>query len=195
MSFRTFWVLPLAVLLLGCPPKIGKKCNISTDCSQLGDRLCDTNQPDGYCTIFNCEPDTCPESICVGFDPNLDPACKSADDGRWPSFQRTFCMKACSEDSDCRDGYECIDLSLPQYQRSRRAEVVDIGAADGGLGFGVCMVKATSASDAGVMSMDDSDAGIPGVCRPAPADAGLVDGGAPWPPFGQGTGGAGGAGP
>lgn len=187
MSFRNFWVLPLAVLLLGCPPKIGKKCSISTDCSQLGDRLCDTNQPEGYCTIFNCEPDTCPESICVGFDPSLDPACKSADDGRWPRFQRTFCMKACSEDSDCRDGYECIDLSLPQYQISRRAEVVDIGAADGGFGFGVCMVKATGASDAGVMSTD-ADAGIPGVCRPA--DAGLIDGAAPWPPYGQGTGGA-----
>ncbi|MFT3766358.1 MAG: hypothetical protein QM820_12730 [Minicystis sp.] len=192
MSLRKLCLLPLAALLLGCPPKIGNKCSISTDCSQLGDRLCDTNQPDGYCTIFNCEPDNCPDSVCVGFDPNLDPACKSADDGRWPRFQRTFCMKACSSDSSCRDGYECVDLSVAANQSSRRAEVVDTGAADGGLGFSVCMVKLTTA-DGGVppdMTSSD-DAGIPGVCKPA--DAGLIDGAAPWQPF-TGSGGAGGTG-
>ncbi|APR83312.1 Hypothetical protein A7982_08661 [Minicystis rosea] len=199
MSFRNLWLLPLAALLLGCPPKIGNKCTVSTDCSQLGDRLCDTNQPNGYCTVFNCEPDNCPDAICVGFDPNLDPACKTADDGRWPRFQRTFCMKACSSDGDCRDEYECVDLSIPGNQTSRRAEVVDTGAADGGLGFGVCMVRLVT-SDGGTPMMSESDGGIPGVCRPA--DAGLVDGAAPWTPYtgstgstgSGGTGGMGGAG-
>jgi hypothetical protein len=196
MSLRNLWVLPFAALLLGCPPKIGKSCSISTDCSTLGDRLCDTNQPDGYCTIFNCEPDTCPDSICVGFDPSLDPACKSADDGRWPRFERSFCMKACSADSNCRDGYACVDLSDPAERVSKRAEVVDTGAADGGLGFAVCMARSLS-GDAGVPASMNLDAGIPGVCRPA--DAGLVDGGAPWPAYGAGgaggTSGTGGASP
>src|ERR1700712_731835 len=111
MSLRLFWVIPLSALTFGCTPKIGNTCTLSTDCSQLGDRLCDVTQPDGYCTIFNCEPDQCPDSICVGFDPTLDPACKNADNGRWARFQRTFCMKPCDDDGDCRDAYQCVDLT------------------------------------------------------------------------------------
>src|SRR5206468_6843571 len=35
----------LAALLTGCTPKIGDDCQTSVDCSQQGDRLCDTAQP------------------------------------------------------------------------------------------------------------------------------------------------------
>jgi hypothetical protein len=122
---RLAWVFPLATLLLGagCAPKIGKACTLSTDCSQLGDRLCDTTQPGGYCTIFNCEPDTCPEAVCVGFDSQIDPACGPTQASQASRFERTFCMKGCDDDSDCRDGYKCqepkalsatiVDLTLP----------------------------------------------------------------------------------
>ncbi len=122
---RIAWVFPLATLLLGagCAPKIGKSCTLSTDCSQLGDRLCDTTQPGGYCTIFNCEPDTCPEAVCVGFDSQIDPACGATQASQAARFERTFCMKGCNDDSDCRDGYKCqepkalsatiVDLTLP----------------------------------------------------------------------------------
>ncbi|MFW5740185.1 MAG: hypothetical protein ACOC1F_07450, partial [Myxococcota bacterium] len=59
----------LATWMLGCNPKIGDDCTNSTDCSVSGDRLCDTTQPGGYCTVFNCEPDMCPEEAqCVAFD-------------------------------------------------------------------------------------------------------------------------------
>jgi hypothetical protein len=190
MSFRSFWVLPLSALLLGCPPKIGNKCTLSTDCSQLGDRLCDSTQPDGYCTIFNCDPDNCPDAVCVAFDPTLDPACQNADQGRWPRFQRTFCMKPCGSDSDCRDQYACVDLSVRENQLRRRAEVVDVFANDGGSGTSVCMALALSPDggvipeDAGATS-DTGDGGIPGVCRPP--DAGTdADGGVPWTPFDAG---------
>jgi hypothetical protein len=196
MSLRNLWVLPLAALLLGCPPKIGNKCTLSTDCSQLGDRLCDTAQPDGYCTIFNCEPDNCPDSICVGFDPTLDPTCQGVDDGRWPRFQRTFCMKPCSSDGDCREQYHCVDLSDPNNQVANRAVVVDTGAGDGGLGYSVCMVNPYygvdgGAPDAGAM-MSVSDAGPPPICKPFTG----FDGGTPWPAYKPdgGVGGAGGAG-
>jgi hypothetical protein len=227
MSIRPPWLLPLLALLSGCTPKIGNKCTLSTDCSQLGDRLCDTNQPEGYCTVFNCEPDNCPDSICVAFDPTLDPACKTADDGKWPRFERTFCMRPCDSDGDCRDQYQCVDLS-PSVDNdagtmvenpalaARRAQVVDTGAADGGLGFKVCMVKSSCAD--GVQDHDETDvdcggpacqkcavkqrcltntdcasgacsggvcqagdSGVPAVCLPP--DAGLVDGGAPWPAY------------
>ncbi len=194
MSLRYLWLIPISALLLGCAPKIGKSCTLSTDCSQLGDRLCDTNQPDGYCTIFNCEPDNCPDSICVGFDPSLDPACRNVDDGRWPRFQRSFCMAPCSSDSDCRDGYECIDLSVSGNRQSRRAEVVDTGAGDGGLGYAVCMARPFGETDGGSMTNmgtpDAGDGGIPAVCKPHQGFP--TDGGAPWPPF-TGAGGAGGS--
>jgi hypothetical protein len=139
MSLRPLRVLPLLALLLGCTPQIGKKCTLSTDCSQLGDRLCDTTQPGGYCTVFNCEPDQCPNAICVAFNPMLDPACGAATDGRWPRFERSFCLASCNGDGDCRDQYQCIDLSSTANQTARRAYVVDLGAADGGLGYKVCM--------------------------------------------------------
>ncbi len=83
----------------------------SVDCSAQGDRLCDTSQPEGYCTIFSCEPDTCPEdTLCVGFGAELPPSCEAPDaaDPRWPRFERTFCMSLCETDEDCRDGYQCL---------------------------------------------------------------------------------------
>src|SRR5829696_1409616 len=114
---RLPFALSGAVLMFiaGCAPEIGDDCNTSLDCSQQGDRLCDTKQPGGYCTIFNCEPDSCPEdeAVCVAFDFVLDPMCHPGDlpanDTEWARFGRTFCMKACEEDDDCRDdeGYEC----------------------------------------------------------------------------------------
>src|SRR4051794_40702327 len=48
-------------VLAACTPSIGDKCVLSTDCSTRGDRLCDTAQPDGYCTQFNCAKNSCPD--------------------------------------------------------------------------------------------------------------------------------------
>jgi hypothetical protein len=92
----------------GCTPKVGDACETNLDCSTLGDRLCDTTQPGGYCTVFNCEAGACPdEAACVAFNMQLDPACQSLDDSRSGRFGTTFCMFVCEEASDCRDGYEC----------------------------------------------------------------------------------------
>jgi hypothetical protein len=151
-----------AAVGLACSPQIGKKCSISTDCSQLGDRLCDSTQPGGYCTVFNCEPDSCPNAICVGFDPTLDPACGTAANGRPPRFERTFCLAQCSSTSDCRDQYECVDLSTTANQTLRRARVVDVGAGDGGLGFSVCMT-ATCAD--GLKDGAETDVDCGGICN------------------------------
>jgi hypothetical protein len=163
MPLRNLWVLSLSLLFAGCTPKIGNKCTLSTDCSQLGDRLCDSTQPGGYCTIFNCEPDNCPSSICVAFGWSLDPAC-GAPDGRWPRFERSFCMSSCGSSADCRTGYDCVDLSNPDNPASRRAQVVDTGAADaGGLGFQVCM--AATCFD-GLKNGDETDIDCGGTCKP-----------------------------
>jgi hypothetical protein len=90
-------LLVSAVVAIGCTPEIGDSCSLSTDCSIQGDRLCDTSQPDGYCTIFNCDPGSCPdESMCVSFHPNSE------------RFARRFCVRRCDKASDCRTGYACV---------------------------------------------------------------------------------------
>jgi hypothetical protein len=92
-----------------CTPKIGDKCVLSTDCSTQGDRLCDTSQPGGYCTEFNCVANGCPDqAACVLFDAAL-PGCTYDDRaGAYGSrVARGFCMALCGNDSDCRGGYVC----------------------------------------------------------------------------------------
>ena len=112
----------LVALTAGCRAEIGDSCVASADCSPQGDRLCDTSQPEGYCTVFSCEPDTCAEeAVCVGFGLTLDPACEVVGtDPRWKRFQRTFCMYACESDDDCREGYAC---AIPT---DRNGESIDI---------------------------------------------------------------------
>jgi hypothetical protein len=102
----------LFVLALGCSPGIGDECTSSADCTTGGPNwLCDITQPSGYCTIFNCEPDTCPEdSKCVLFssDRSTVPGCEDAT-GTSP-YQRSFCMASCEGEGDCRGGYSCLDV-------------------------------------------------------------------------------------
>jgi hypothetical protein len=96
----------------GCKPKIGDECSVSTDCSSTGDRLCDTTQVGGYCTIFNCEPGTCPEeAVCVAFNTSKSLVCDDPQEN--DRLQRTFCMRNCSEGDDCRGGYDCVDMNDP----------------------------------------------------------------------------------
>jgi hypothetical protein len=119
------------LFLLGCQPSIGDHCIQSTDCSATGERLCDTSQPNGYCTIFNCQPNRCPSgSGCVATNPSAF-GCPY-DDRHAPSrFSRQLCLKTCTQDSDCREGegYGCIvpetygllvlDTNNPQTQNTQ----------------------------------------------------------------------------
>ena len=101
-----------SVILSGCQPLIGDDCRVDTDCSQLGDRVCDTSQPGGYCSQFNCKPESCPEgeAICVAFSSELSSVRGCQDPNRPSPFERTFCMRGCERDADCRPGYACIDV-------------------------------------------------------------------------------------
>ncbi len=108
------WLLCLVVAVAaGCKPKVGDDCRISTDCSAAGDRLCDITAPGGYCTVYNCEPDSCPEdeSLCVEFGAQRSPVSKCEDKQSPSPYGRAFCMATCDDDSDCRTGYTCADLS------------------------------------------------------------------------------------
>ncbi len=102
----------LLLLVAGCAPGIGDACETSTDCSQNGDRLCDVSQPGGYCTVFACDPGSCPDdAVCIlfGKDPSTVAGCED-DTGSNPSA-RSFCMKKCKNSGDCRqpEGYICVD--------------------------------------------------------------------------------------
>ena len=91
--------LAVGALAGGCKPQVGDACKQSTDCSVSGDRLCDTSMPDGYCTLFNCEPDGCPgDSICVQFHASSE------------RFARSFCMAPCTDPKNCRAGYTCAQI-------------------------------------------------------------------------------------
>jgi len=115
-AFLAFGVLALTGGALACSPQVGDPCKDAADCSQVGDLLCDTTQPGGYCTQFNCEPGGCDDdSLCIAFRAreSFELAC---DNPQIPSrFERTFCMATCSNDGDCRgsEGYACEDMNIP----------------------------------------------------------------------------------
>src|ERR1700742_4287558 len=113
VGFPRDYLFALVLLLGGCQPNIGDACTQHTDCSATGNRLCEPNLPGGYCTIFNCEPHSCPdEAACVayGVAPSVNRLCAVQQEQR---LERTFCMRRCSGDGDCRAGYACVDLSPP----------------------------------------------------------------------------------
>ena len=116
LSLSVTLVAGLATLT-GCTPKIGDKCVQNTDCSLQGNLVCDTSAPNGYCTVFNCIPDSClDKAACVEFQGNV-PGCPY-DDYKSPARTgRTMCLEQCTKDSDCRqsDQYLCVDPRQPPY--------------------------------------------------------------------------------
>lgn len=129
----------LALLLLltaavGCGKEIGDECIVNTDCDPNGRRICiDTNEHGGYCTIMGCDYNTCPEEgTCVRFftgqfdnktcdyttegtstfDCSLDELCDLANHCVPRASEVRYCMRRCSSNDDCRDGFECRDLEL-----------------------------------------------------------------------------------
>ncbi|HEX2871467.1 MAG TPA: hypothetical protein VHP33_09430 [Polyangiaceae bacterium] len=127
LSEKLWLLCVLVAVAAGCKPKVGDDCRISRDCSAAGDRLCDITAPGGYCTVYNCEPDTCPEdeSLCVEFGAQRSPVSKCEDKQSPSPYGRAFCMATCEEDSDCRSGYSCEDLSNPKNPWG--AVLIDLG--------------------------------------------------------------------
>jgi len=145
-----------AAMLAGCTPQIGDHCNLNTDCSLQGTRVCDNAQTNGYCTSFNCAPNTCIDNaVCVMLYADV-PGCPFNGYQSPSRTQRTLCMKGCSQNSDCRtgEGYECVDptvapldgVELDDVQGRKVCSVIpiplDAGAmsdAGGGAVAPVCM--------------------------------------------------------
>jgi hypothetical protein len=191
------WLLGFAALAFaaGCTPRIGDKCTVSTDCSATGDRLCDITEPGGYCTVFNCEPDGCPdEAACINFGTALSVgniAGCTVSQGDSP-YQRAFCLASCESDSDCRGGYRCIEpetvggVKVDRY-RSNKVCAVPRSASDPVLDGGnnqVCLGSDAGAdltSSGGALSSTDAgsaaDGGSSGAGSAGADDAGAGAGG------------------
>ena len=127
------YLVLVALLAAGCGKEIGDACIVSSDCSIDGTRVCDISQREGYCTIQGCDYSTCPgEAACIRFfmgsfanrlcnpttenittdDCTLDELCSLEGECVPRAAEARYCMKKCSSQSDCRDGYECRDLGL-----------------------------------------------------------------------------------
>jgi hypothetical protein len=123
------------LLVVGCGNSIGDSCERSLDCSPEGDRICDLSEssPGGYCTVRGCDHESCPDdSLCVRFFSAHFPerTCTLATediatDDCLPDEECTlrgtcapslsevrFCMQRCSNNGDCRGGYECRNEEL-----------------------------------------------------------------------------------
>jgi hypothetical protein len=187
VELRLAFVLALA--LAACRPEIGDACETSTDCSPTGDRLCDITQKSGYCTVFNCEPGECPEeAVCVEFGGARSPVAGCEDPLGSGPYTRTFCLKKCGENNDCResDGYKCLDPTrswgakwLDEHSKvcgiapragkvpklNEDAGVPGAGGSDGELpprSNDVCTGEITPPSGAGGAPPDDGTAGAGG---------------------------------
>jgi len=121
------FLVVLALVAAGCGKEIGDACIVSSDCSPNGDRQCDISQKEGYCTIQGCDYATCPEeAACIRFftgsfenkpcsaqsECSLDELCNLVGHCVPRSSEVRYCMKTCESNDDCRDGYECRNLTL-----------------------------------------------------------------------------------
>ena len=175
MLSRLAFGLALLSCLVGavsaCRPEIGDKCQVSTDCSVRGDRLCDTSQPGGYCTQFNCRANTCPDQAgCVLFNAAI-PGC-GYDDRSGPFGSRVArgsCIARCTSNSDCRseDGYVCADPRKPPWN----ALVLDDDQS-----ITVCLVVPVEGMDGGQTPIVHQAAPVcgPAAPTPPPIDAGAA---------------------
>jgi hypothetical protein len=185
VSVLAFAIAPAA--LLGCTPAVGDRCTLSTDCSVQGNRVCDTSEPGGYCTLLGCTPNACPDNAaCVEFGASV-PGC-AYDDYQAPSrVGRSMCMKTCGSNSDCResDGYTCASPTaensstvILDTDQSRRVCMIT-GAAVTAVDADVCSSERTDAAPLDLSSGGDNggDGGGQDAAGDGAGDAGQEDAG------------------
>lgn len=177
-AFAAAAMAAAGALATGCTPQIGDHCYLNTDCSLQGTLVCDNAAPNGYCTSFNCSPNTCQgqgPAACVMLYPEV-PGCPYNGYRAPTRTNRTLCLKSCNSNSDCRtgEGYECADPRGPPWE----ALILDDDQNQR-----VCLAIPT-ALDSGVAAEAGSSA-EPAVCMPEGPVLSPIDGGAPDAPGGD----------
>jgi hypothetical protein len=106
-----------AAAISGCTPHVGDHCNLNSDCSLQGTLVCDNSQPNGYCTLFNCAPNSCQDQAACVLTAKGVPGCAYSDYQSPSRTARSMCLARCAHDSDCRtgDGYVCRDPTQPPW--------------------------------------------------------------------------------
>lgn len=85
-------LMVLAAFGGGCAATVGDGCTSNRECATAQE--CDTASPGGYCTILTCRANSCPsEAWCASFS--------------LADRTRSFCLRKCQDNGDCRDGYKC----------------------------------------------------------------------------------------
>jgi hypothetical protein len=191
-------LLAAAAVLLSavaaCTPEIGDKCILSTDCSVRSDRVCDTSQPNGYCTQ-NCRGNSCPDkAACVLYNTSIQGCGFDDRSGPFGSrVARSFCTARCFTNADCRteEGYVCADpkkypwnaFILDDVQDQLVCLVVPAEGLEGGVDASTADAAVCSATgpavapiDAGKAKMTDA-AAVDANAADAGADTGIVDSG------------------
>jgi hypothetical protein len=199
MAFRLCFALALglAAALLGCSPHVGSSCQTNSQCSLQGTLVCDNSQPAGYCTSFNCAPDSCQNgAACVLLSPAV-PGCPYDDYKSPVRTGRSMCLQHCHKDSDCRtnEGYVCADPRQPPWDavvldddQEEKVCIVTPNFSGGAAMFddaAVCQPSLGDAApppieagvtfsfDAGSVEVDASDASAPDASDAAALDAGV----------------------
>ncbi len=88
-KFFSFFIISL--LSAGCgpeTPRFGAPCDKDSVCGGV----CNLGLPNGMCTFACSETEPCKKGTCVVFSENA------------------WCLPSCEQNSDCRDGYGCIDF-------------------------------------------------------------------------------------
>ncbi len=151
---RAIILLLAGFAVAGCNEHIGDSCSNSTDCSVTGGRQCDLAQPGGYCTVFACDPDTCPEGACVEW--RFIPS-RTAE---------TWCMKTCDNTGNCRLEYSCVfpdeittsgELDPEVPVEDRVARIIDLESRKAEAKICVALVSASNPDDP---AQPDLDAGL-----------------------------------
>lgn len=194
----TFLVAAAAAFLsavAACTPEIGDKCILSTDCSIRSDRVCDTSQPNGYCTQ-NCRGNSCPdESACILYNTSIQGCGFDDRSGPFGSrVARSFCSARCFSNADCRvqDGYVCADpkahpwnaFILDDDQDKKVCLVMPAEGLEGGVDAATqdaAVCRATgpdvAAIDAGKAKMMDAATPVDASALDGGTDTGIVDSG------------------
>jgi hypothetical protein len=126
-----------------------------------GGLVCDASEFEGYCTVEDCVPNECPNNAaCVLFNPAV-PGCAPNDRLQGSRISQQFCMAGCSTTSNCRDGYECVNPTLPPWN----AVILDNNQDEL-----VCIpmpLETSEGGDAASASQYDPDAAVCQVVGPA----------------------------
>ncbi|MBN2693797.1 hypothetical protein JXR93_03960 [bacterium] len=88
--------------MISCSGETGDSCSSDGDCDTT--LVCEESYPGGYCIAYDC--DYTDSSACS----------EEAQCTYFNEINRSFCLKKCNSNSDCRSDYSCQGISNHKYK-------------------------------------------------------------------------------